>query len=157
MRSTRTLNDVHATRNGANLASWRRAADKSSDRGRPARSFPRNKPSLSRQERGGAARSHVQIVGIGAQPILQFSAEKPFAINKSAVCNPTGLKRAYTHLVSCREAEVDNSVQFKRCDLSVMRQSSVRKDAAVSRRENETRKVQLGLLWLSCTSIGNED
>jgi hypothetical protein len=90
-------------------------------------------------------------------PILQFSTENPFAINESAFCNPTVSKGAYTDAVSCREAEVDNSVQFKRCDLSVMRKSSVRKDAAVSRRENETRKVQLGLLWLSCTSIGNED
>ena len=88
-------------------------------------------------------------------PILQFSTEKPFPINKSAVPNSTGLKPAYTDAVSCREAEVDNSVQFKGCDLSVMRKKFVRMGAAVSRRENETRKVQLRMLWLSCTSIGN--
>ena len=57
--------------------------------------------------------------------------------------------------VSCREADGTNSVQFKRCDLSVMRGQLARERTAVSRRENETRKVQLGLLWLSCTSIGN--
>ena len=79
-------------------------------------------------------------------PILQFSPENPFPINKSAVSNPTALNCAYTALVSCREAEVDNSVQFKRCDLSVMRKKFARADAAVSRRENETRKVQLELL-----------
>ena len=87
--------------------------------------------------------------------ILQFSPEKPFAINESRKTNPTDLNSAYTHLVSCREAEVDNSVQFKRCDLSVMRKKLVRADAAVSRRENETRKVQVNMLWLARTSIGN--
>ena len=71
--------------------------------------------------------------------------------------NSTCPKPTYTDAVSCREAEVDNSVQFKRCDLSVMRKTFVRTGAAVSRRENETRKVQLSMLWLSCTSSGKED
>ena len=75
-------------------------------------------------------------------PILHFSPESPFRINESAVSNSTGLKPAYTDAVSCREAEVDNSVQFKRCGLSVMRKKLARADTAVSRRENETRKVQ---------------
>ena len=90
-------------------------------------------------------------------PIQHFSTEKPLRINKSAISNSTALKRGYTASVSCREAEVDNSVQFKRCDLIVMRKKLARAGAAVSRRENETRKVQLGLLWSSCTSIGNGD
>jgi len=90
-------------------------------------------------------------------PIQHFSTEKPFRINKSAVSNSTGLKAAYTAAVSCREAAVHNGRQFKRCDLSVMRKKLVRADAAVSRRENETRKVQANTLWFACTSIGNED
>ena len=88
-------------------------------------------------------------------PILQFSSQKPFPINKSTVSNPTGSKRAYTAQVSCREAAVHNGRQFKRCGLNVMRRKLVRAEAAVSRRENETRKIQLGMLCLSCTSIGN--
>jgi hypothetical protein len=66
------------------------------------------------------------------------------------------LKPAYTDAVSCREAEVDNS-GFSSRDviLSVMRKNLATADAAVSRRENETRKVQLSLLWFACTSIGN--
>ena len=98
-----------------------------------------------------------KIWGIGGMPIQHFCAQKPNAINESAICNPTVFKRPYTEPVSCREAEVDNSVQFKRCDLSVMRKKLVRADAAVSRRENETRKVQADGLWFACTSIGNED
>src|ERR1041385_1254319 len=46
--------------------------------------------------------------GIGVPPILQFSTENLFAINKSAIPNPTEFWRAYTALVSCWEAEVDN-------------------------------------------------
>jgi len=38
-----------------------------------------------------------------------------------------------------------------------MRKKLVRADAAVSRRENETRKVQLNMLWFNCTSSGKED
>ena len=80
-----------------------------------------------------------QNTGIGARPILQFSSKNPFAINESAVCNPTGLKPAYTASVSCREADVDNSVQFKRCGLNVMRKKLARAGAAVSRR---TKKLE---------------
>ena len=78
--------------------------------------------------------SAAEIRGIGAMPIQHFSAEKPLRINKSVVSHPTALKCAYTDAVSCREAEVDNSVQFKRCGLSVMRKKLVRVGAAVSRR-----------------------
>ena len=90
-------------------------------------------------------------------PILQFSTEKPFPINKGAVPNSTGSKPAYTALVSCREAAVHNGQQFKGCDLSVMRKKLVRADAAVSRRKNETRKLQADRLWFACTSVGNGD
>ena len=79
-------------------------------------------------------------------PILQFSTENPLRINESVVSNSTGLRPAYTDAVSCREAAVHNGRQFRRCDLSVMRKKLVRAGAAVSRRENETRKLQLGLL-----------
>ena len=96
-------------------------------------------------------------MGIGAPPILQVSTENPFVINKSAISNSTGFRRAYDASVSCWEAEVDNSVQFKRCDLSVMRKKFARTGAVVSRRENETRKVQANVLWFACTSIGNGD
>ena len=89
-----------------------------------------------------AAMSATGNRGIGACSILHFSAGKPLCANESAIPNSTGLKPAYTDAVSCREAEVDNSVQFKGCDLSVMRKKFVRMGAAVSRRENETRKVQ---------------
>ena len=90
-------------------------------------------------------------------PIQHFSAENPFQINESAISNPTVFWAPYTALVSCREAEVDNSIQFKRCGLNVMRKKLARADAAASRRENETRRVQLNMLWFGCTSSGTED
>jgi len=107
--------------------------------------------------RRSALEADMRNEGFGAMPILQFSSQKPFPINKSTVSNPTGSKRAYTAQVSCREAAVHNGRQFKRCGLNVMRRKLVRAEAAVSRRENETRKIQLGMLCLSCTSIGNGD
>src|SRR5690348_4801153 len=115
------------------IEDWRRAVpeDESRKRGRPHPLFPRennSEPEGSRSKFGGISRA-----------------------------NSTGLKRAYTDAVSCREAEVDNSVQFKRCGLSVMRKKLARAGAAVSRRENETRKVQADLLWFACTLIGNGD
>jgi len=39
----------------------------------------------------------------------------------------------------------------------VMRKKFARMGAAVSRRENETRKLQADRLWFACTSIGNGD
>ena len=88
-------------------------------------------------------------------PIQHFSTENPFPINESAAPNSTGLKLAYTACVSCREAEVDNSVSVKEmwfeCDAEETRESRRR-----SFEENkETREIQLSMLWFSCTSIGN--
>ena len=80
---------------------------------------------------------------------------KTLRLNKRAASNSTGLKPAYTVSVSCREAAVHNGQQFKGCDLSVMRKKLARADAVVSRRENETRKVQADMLWFACTSVGN--
>ena len=96
-----------------------------------------------------------KIVLGGRAFIQHFSFKKAFAINKSTVSNSTGLKPAYTALVSCREAAVHNGRQFKGCGLSVMRKKLARAGAAVSRRENETRKLQADRLWFACTSIGN--
>ena len=104
-----------------------------------------------------AAMSATGNRGIGACSIQHFSAGKPLCANESAIPNSTGLKPAYTDAVSCREVAVHNGRQFKRCGLSVMRRKLVRAGAAVSRRENETRKVQADMLWFACTSIGNED
>ena len=72
-------------------------------------------------------------------PIQHFSVQFAFAINENAFSNPTAPKPAYDRSVSCREAEVHNSRQFKRCDLSVMRKKFVRMGAAVSRR---TKKLE---------------
>ena len=36
-----------------------------------------------------------------------------------------------------------------------MRKKLARAGAAVSRKENETRKVQADMLWFACTSTGN--
>jgi len=65
--------------------------------------------------------------GIGAKPILHFSLENPLRINESAFRNPTGLKRAYTDAVSCREADGSNSQSVQEmwfeCDAEEVREN----------------------------------
>jgi len=60
-------------------------------------------------------------------PIQQFSPKNPFHFNESAVSNPTGLKRAYSAPVSCREADGTNSQSVQgmwfECDAEEARES----------------------------------
>ena len=88
-------------------------------------------------------------------PIQHFSTQNPNAINEGAVSNSTGLKPAYTALVSCREAEVDNSQSVQgmwfECDAEEVRENGRR----CFEENKETRKVQANMLWFACTSIGN--
>jgi len=60
-------------------------------------------------------------------PILHFSTENPFPINQSASSNSTGPKPAYTHAVSCREADGTNSQSVQgmwfECDAEDVREN----------------------------------